>query len=82
MADYNLIIQPEAEADLDEAYEYLEEQKTGLGFECLESLIDITELIEQIPEIYPEVYGNKRRAVLKKSRRFSSLRQADGRADI
>ena len=36
MADYNLIIQPEAEADLDEAYEYLEEQKTGLGFECLE----------------------------------------------
>lgn len=66
MADYNLIIQPEAEADLDEAYDYLEAQKAGLGFEFLASLTDVTTLIEEAPEIYPEIYGDKRRAILKK----------------
>ena len=66
MADYQLIIQPEAEADLDEAYAYLEEQKAGLGFEFLASLTDVTTLIEEVPEIYPEIYCGKRNAVLLK----------------
>lgn len=66
MADYLLIIQPEAETDLDNAYEYFEAHKAGLGFEFLASLTEVTELIEQAPEIYPQVHGEKRRAVLKK----------------
>ncbi len=31
MPSFNVIIQPEAEIDLDEAYEYFEQQKSGLG---------------------------------------------------
>ena len=39
MTPYNVIIQPEAEADLDDAFEYLEAQKPTLGFDLLAEVV-------------------------------------------
>ena len=55
MPGYHVIIQPEAEQDLDEAYQYLEGQKTGLGFELLADLTEIVELLEDNPFLFPTI---------------------------
>jgi plasmid stabilization system protein ParE len=66
MAQYNVIIQPEAEQDLDDAFEYLEAQQKGLGFQLLAELTDILEALESSPLLFQKVYGEKRRAVVKR----------------
>ncbi len=66
MPGYHIIIQPEAEQDLDEAYQYLEGQRTGLGFELLADLTEIVELLEDNPFLFPPIYGEKRRAVIQR----------------
>ena len=66
MAQYNVIIQPEAEQDLDDAFEYLESQQKGLGFQLLAELTDILEALESAPLLFQKVYGEKRRAVVKR----------------
>ena len=63
---FTVIIQPEAEQDLDEAYKYLEDQKVGLGFELLEEVTEVVEVLEENPQIFQKVYGEKRRAVTKR----------------
>lgn len=44
MPSFNVIIQPEA--DLDEAYQYFEPKKSGLGIQLLEDLTEVIELLE------------------------------------
>lgn len=66
MSNYLVIIQPEAEFDLDEAYAYLEEQQPRLGFEMLAKLTETIELLEENPFLFQKVYGEKRRAVVQK----------------
>lgn len=64
MSNYNVIIQPEAELDLDEAHAYFEEQRSGLGFEFLADLTETLELLEDNPYLFQEVYGELRRAIV------------------
>ena len=52
MANYHVIIQPEAEADLDEAFEYLQGVKKNLGFDLLERLTDIVIQLENNPFLF------------------------------
>ena len=66
MPSFNVIIQPEAEADLDEAYQYFEQQKSGLGFQLLEDFTEVLELLENNPLLFQKVYGEKRRAVIRR----------------
>lgn len=61
---YTVIIQPEAENDLDEAYEYLESRNLGLGFDLLEEITNIIDLLEDNPFVYQKIYGEKRRAIV------------------
>ncbi|MDF1867528.1 MAG: type II toxin-antitoxin system RelE/ParE family toxin [Saprospiraceae bacterium] len=67
MTPYTVIIQPEAEADLDDAFEYLEAQKPTLGFDLLAEVVTILEILEGNPFIFQKVHGEMRRAV---TRRF------------
>ncbi len=67
MPSYYVIIQPEAEHDLDDAYEYLETQKQTLGFDLLAEVATILEILEDNPYLYQKVSGEIRRAV---TRRF------------
>ena len=66
MPAYNVIIQPEAEQDLDEAYAYLEEQQSGLGFQLLADITEILELLEDNPLLFQKIYGEKRRAIVQR----------------
>ncbi len=47
---YRLVLQPEAEADLSEAYRWYEDQRPGLGGEFIESVEAVFERIRQTPE--------------------------------
>lgn len=63
-----LIVRPEAEADLAEAYEWYEQQVRGLGAEFLLCVDAVMASIERNAQLYPVVHkGVVRRAL---TRRF------------
>ena len=64
------IVRPLAEADVQEAFAWYEEQAQGLGHEFLRALDVCYATIERWPESYPVVYRGFRRALL---RRFPYL---------
>ncbi|MFV2066687.1 MAG: type II toxin-antitoxin system RelE/ParE family toxin [Pirellulales bacterium] len=63
---YRLVIQPEAEADLDEAYRWYENQRSGLGGEFIESVEAVFERIRETPELYAVVYSTVRQTLVKR----------------
>ena len=63
---YNVIIQPQAELELDDAYNYYDEQKIGLGFDFLEQFVDVLEILENNPFLFQKIDGEKRRAFIRK----------------
>ena len=62
-----LIIRPEAEADLADAYDWYEERVAGLGTEFLDRVEIVLGAIAEHPELYPTILRNVRRAL---TRRF------------
>ena len=62
-----LIVRPEAEADLLQAYAWYEEQRSGLGVAFLEAVTRCQEAIVQRPLSFPLVGDLARRAM---TRRF------------
>jgi plasmid stabilization system protein ParE len=62
-----LIVRPEAEADLSEAYQWYEKRVAGLGEQFLLSLDATMASIEREPQLYPVVHkGIVRRALLRR----------------
>ena len=62
----SVVIRPEAEADLDEVFDWYEARRKGLGAEfllCIEQAIDG---ILQFPEAAPLVHRNLRRAFIRR----------------
>ena len=53
-----------AEAEIEEAYRWYEEQRKGLGFDFLLCIEDAIEKISRNPELYPLVHKNVRRALI------------------
>ncbi|MFN0180717.1 MAG: type II toxin-antitoxin system RelE/ParE family toxin [Gemmatimonadales bacterium] len=64
------IVRPLAEADVQAAFDWYEEQAEGLGHEFLRALDASYASIARWPESYPVVYRGVRRALL---RRFPYL---------
>ena len=62
----NLVVAPEAEQDLDEAYAWYEERRFGLGEEFLSSIDACVQFICRNPEIYEVVYKSYRRALVRR----------------
>ncbi len=62
-----LIIRPEAESDLAEAFEWYEQRRPGLGESLLLSVEATLVAIQETPSLFPEVHRNIRRAL---TRRF------------
>lgn len=58
-----LILAPEAEQDLSEAYDWYEDRRTGLGEEFLSCVEACSEAIRRASEIRPFVYECCRRAL-------------------
>ena len=60
---YQLIIRPEAELDLVEAFQWYEEQSPGLGGEFLRCIDASFDIIIRSPGLYQKVYKDIRRAL-------------------
>ncbi len=67
---YGIIVRRLAERDLEEAEDWYNEQQLGLGSEFHETINDLFARLAENPRIYPRVYGEVHRAVL---RRFPYL---------
>jgi len=63
---YRLVIQPEAEADLNEAYRWYKNQHFGLGGELIECVEAVFERICETPESHAVVYKMVRQALVKR----------------
>lgn len=62
----DLIILPEAEQDVAQAYIWYEEQELGLGKEFLRCVDACIQFIRRNPEMYPVVHESYRRAVVRR----------------
>ncbi len=61
-----MILRPEAEDDLAQAFSWYEGQVLGLGDEFLRSVDAVFALIQRHPEAYPLIYGDVRRGLLRR----------------
>ena len=61
-----LLIEPDAEADIDSAFDWYETQRTGLGSEFLAELALVLQSIESSAEQYPILIGRTRRALMRR----------------
>lgn len=61
-----LIVAPEAELDISDAYDWYESQRVGLGEEFLSSVDACMERICRQPRLYPCVYEEHRRALIRR----------------
>ena len=63
---YQLIIRPEAETEIKEAYEWYEEQRLGLGDDFLLNIDAALCSIQREPEICAPLYKNIRRILIRR----------------
>jgi plasmid stabilization system protein ParE len=61
-----LVIAPEAELDLADAYAWYEKRRAGLGEEFLTSVDACLEGIRRQPEMYALAHGSYRRALIRR----------------
>ncbi|HEX3108306.1 MAG TPA: type II toxin-antitoxin system RelE/ParE family toxin [Thermoanaerobaculia bacterium] len=67
---YRIIVRRLAERDLEDAEDWYNGQQSGLGIEFRDTIGDLFGRLAENPRIYPRVYGEVHRAVL---RRFPYL---------
>jgi toxin ParE1/3/4 len=61
---FHLVVTDRAKREIGEAYEWYEEQRTGLGLELLAALDQQLEILQDNPKLYEEVRRGVRRALL------------------
>ena len=62
--DRRFIVRPLAEADLEQAANWYDEEQAGLGSRFLSDVDQVFERIRERPQQFPEVSGDIRRALL------------------
>jgi plasmid stabilization system protein ParE len=63
---YPLIVSTEAEADLDQAYRWYEQQRPGLGRDFLLRVHDVFERIRRAPLAFAETHRTVRQALVRR----------------
>ncbi|KAA3614766.1 MAG: type II toxin-antitoxin system RelE/ParE family toxin [Calditrichaeota bacterium] len=63
---YKLIISPEAEQDIKEAFYWYEENRKGLGHDFLLQVNGGLKFIERSPKVFKEEYKGTRKHVIKR----------------
>ena len=61
-----LIVNPEAEADLDEARAWYETQRSGLGDELLDCVREVFNRLRRTPHLYGKVFQELRLALVRR----------------
>jgi len=64
MSVKNVVIRPEAESDIKDAYEWYEAQRKGLGEGFLLCIEEALSRVSRNPEIYSVVYKEVRRVLI------------------
>ena len=64
--DYELIIRPEAKADLLDAFYWYQKQRQGLGLDFKLCVDEVISKIRRNPLIHKEIFQNVRRSVIKR----------------
>jgi plasmid stabilization system protein ParE len=59
-----LVVAPEVAQDVEEAYIWYEERRSGLGEEFLGCVDTSIQIICRSPELYPKIYQKYRRALI------------------
>lgn len=63
---YRVIVRPEAEDDLKEAFLWYEDKRNGLGHDFLLQIDAGIRFIERNPEIHPQEYKGTRKHLIKR----------------
>lgn len=63
---YNVIVRPEAEEDLKEAFSWYEDNRTGLGYDFLLQVDAGINFIRRNPDIHPVEYKGARKHLIKR----------------
>ncbi|MBI3617843.1 MAG: type II toxin-antitoxin system RelE/ParE family toxin [Candidatus Omnitrophica bacterium] len=63
---FSLVIRPEAEQDLNEAYRWYDQQLDGLGRELIICLDAALSVIQRTPKIFPKIHKDIRRALIRR----------------
>ena len=61
-----LVLAPEAEQDIHEAYDWYERRRLGLGEEFLSCVDAAIQRIRRTPEIHGQIHENYRRAMVRR----------------
>ena len=61
-----IIIRPEAEADIQDAFLWYEQQRNGLGNDFLLCVEEALSIIRRNPEMYPRVHKNVYRSLIRR----------------
>jgi plasmid stabilization system protein ParE len=61
-----LLVRPEAEADIEESFNWYENECPGLGHEFRNALSSTIDLIRTNPQMFPLIYKQIRRAIVKR----------------
>ena len=78
----DLVIAPEVEHDINEAYCWYEERRIGLGEEFLSCLEACIQVIIRSPEIYVKIHDEYRRALLRRFPYAIFYEYLDGRVIV
>jgi plasmid stabilization system protein ParE len=60
-----VILDPEAQAEFDEAYDYYEGRRAGLGEAFADAVQVVLDRVGQTPRLHQAVFGDVRRAVVR-----------------
>jgi plasmid stabilization system protein ParE len=61
-----LLVRPPAEADIERAFRWYEEQSPGLGAEFVRAIDAALAAVQRQPELYPDVHHGIRRILLRR----------------
>lgn len=63
---YELIVRPEAENDIKDAFEWYEQRQQGLGYNFILQIDEGIALIQQNPYLHPDEYRGVRKYIIKR----------------
>lgn len=62
----DILLKPRAEAEVEEAYQWYEERREGLGSDFLLSIEETLEKLRRDPDMYPTAHGAIHRALIRR----------------